>query len=121
MAPEVISFITTQHAAGLDIRWATTWQNDANLFVAPAFALPTLPVGAAALGISDHSYKQRAARAAIEQGHPLIWTDDDAIDFSSRSMITASGVPHLLIEPDTQFGLTPTDLAAIAEFIATHR
>lgn len=121
MSTTVVNFVKDQAAAGTDIQWATTWQNDANLFVAPAFGLPVLPVGAPALGMSDHSYKERAALAAIDAGRPLIWTDDDAIRLIVRMEIEQSGVPHLMIEPDTRIGLTPQHLSAIAKFLETYK
>lgn len=120
MSTTVVNFVKDQAAAGTDIQWATTWQSDANMFVAPAFGLPVLPVGAEALGMSDYHYKERAALAAIDAGRPLIWTDDDAIRRVVRMEIEESDVPHLLIEPDPRLGLTPAHLDAIAAFIADH-
>lgn len=120
MAPEVIDFINTYYAYGLDIQWATTWQHDANRFVAPAFDLPQMPVGASAMGLSDYYYKERAALLAIDQGRPLIWTDDDAIRRMVRMDIEESGVPSLLIEPDPRLGLTPEHLEAITAFVLEH-
>lgn len=113
----VIAFINAQAALGHDIRWATTWQNDANTFVAPAFGLPQFPVGARALGLSDYYYKERAALLAIDEGRPLVWTDDDAMRLIVKEEIRNSGVPHLLIEPDPTVGLTPADLDAIDAFL----
>lgn len=120
LSESVIAFINGHKAAGVDIRWATTWQEDANRFVAPAFGLPQLPNGAEALGMSDYYYKERAALKAIDNNRPLIWTDDDAIRLMVRAEIEQSGVPNLLIEPDPWFGLTPEHLDAIAAFLAKH-
>lgn len=120
LAPTVIDFINTYHAFGLDIQWATTWQHDANRFVAPAFDLPQMPIGAEARGISDYYYKERAALRAIDEGRPLIWTDDDAIRLVVRMEIEQSGVPHLMIEPDPRLGLTPDHLDAISAFVCEY-
>lgn len=121
MSTTVVNFVKAHVLAGVDVQWATTWQNDANLFVAPAFGFPVLPVGAAALGMSDYSYKERAALAAIDAGRPLIWTDDDAIRLIVRMEIEQSGVPHLMIEPEAHVGLTPQHLDAISEFLRIHQ
>lgn len=117
----VIDFINTHAAYGVDIRWATTWQHDANKFVAPTFGLPQLPVGAEEQGPSDYFYKERAALIAIDKGRPLIWTDDDAIRLMVRKDIEESGVPNLMIEPDPRVGLTPAHLDAISAFLIEHR
>lgn len=120
VAEAVIEFINTQHATGVEIRWATTWEDDANSSVAPAFGLPQLSVGARAAGTDDLWYKQRAALELVASGTPLVWTDDAEIDAETLIRISQYGTPALLISPDPRRGLTPEHLQAIAEFTARH-
>ena len=118
VAEGLIDFINEMHASGkVEIVWATTWLDHANTHLAPAFGLPTLEVGARPIGMDDHYYKHRAARAGIAAGRRVIWTDDVEITAQMRQEFTESGLSHLLIAPDEVYGLTPADCAKIREFV----
>lgn len=117
VAEGLAEFIRAQHGAGRDIRWATTWQQEANTAVAAKFKLPTLPVGAPVLESGDFQYKQRAALELARAGVALVWTDDDAIDRRTKDELSAIGNPVLLIEPHPGHGLTPQHCDEIAAFM----
>lgn len=141
VAEPVLQFIRDVHASGLaEIRWHTTWQNDAVHVFAPEFNLPELPVhhcpefhagsvaarGGSSLGGPETWWKLPAAlRVVHEEGRRLIWTDDDlemerwrAYGLGGLS-IGLTGSARLLISPQDRLGLTPKHLRQIAEFIGS--
>ena len=118
VAEGLIEFINEMQGSGkVEIVWATTWLDQANTHLAPAFGLPLLEVGARPIGTDDGNYKHRAAREAIAAGRSVIWTDDVEINDVMREEFLASGLRHLLIAPDEVYGLTPADCAKIREFV----
>jgi len=140
-APPVTQAIRRVHAAGrTDIRWLTTWLEDANYSLGPLLGLPALPVldepdddtqaargphgflGSRA-GAPTDWWKLTAARRLLDPqpDRPLVWTDDDlAWEDGARAWAESRSGPTLLIAPDTDTGLAPEHIAAIEEFCATY-
>ena len=76
--PEVLAEL----AACYELAWATAWEDNANLLLAPALGLPTLPVARFAHPAPDVS--SRYARTwklpsiqCFAADQPLAWIDDD--------------------------------------------
>jgi hypothetical protein len=116
----VVEFVSAQVELGRDVRWATTWLDEANTQVAPRLGLPQLEVIPGKIGFSDHHYKWRAVRTAAEAGHPIIWTDDYEVDKPRREHLLALGVPVLTIKPEETVGLVQRHLDLIDAFFVEH-
>ena len=119
-APRLVTRIRRLHDSGLlEICWCSTWCSDADQ-IERLLGLPRLgrawqhPIGAAAAPAA----KLAAARAVLDRGRRLIWTDDDAIPASGplRDELTATG-RALLIAPFPNRGLQPAQLDAIEAFL----
>lgn len=117
-APPLVRALRELHESGaLEIRWATSWVNEARS-LEQTFGLPRLEVafdldpGASREHITD--LKRGAALEAIAAGRRLAWADDDAIwsQGPERERLTEAGV--LLIEPDPRCGMQPSDVEALA-------
>jgi hypothetical protein len=131
-ARPVVEFIHRVHRAGLaEIRWHTTWQEDA-AGVARALGLPEFPVEPCPW-FGDRWWKLLAVERVLHEGRPLLWTDDDATrrlaaDGSHASCGSqergagrgTSGEARtqrpsaLIISPRTSHGLTAAHLRRIA-------
>lgn len=65
-------------ARGVDVRWATTWQDWANIYFAPVLGIPPLPVAVqAGVRRSEESpeWKARILAQAFPS-RPVLWVDD---------------------------------------------
>jgi hypothetical protein len=120
-APGLIARILAIQATGsVDIRWCTTWCDDADQLEL-LFGLPRLDrtwshaIDGSYAGIA----KLAAARAVIDTGDRLIWTDDGAVPTSGpvHDELVSTG-RALLIAPVPDRGLEPEHLDAIEAFIA---
>jgi hypothetical protein len=132
VARPVLDFIRATHESGAaEIRWLTTWMNDAQA-IADEFGLPTFPVEGGPE--YDDRLRERAfdrdawwklpaaTRVLVEEKRPLIWTDDDitySLGRRGQDEMRALG-PALLIGPNERTGLTPKHLRRIGDFLAIH-
>jgi hypothetical protein len=85
-SPRMTSRIREMHEAGtVEVRWLTTWGRWANTDL-PQFGFPEFQV-AAEQPFRDRGgwWKLPVAQELFNQGHAVIWTDDD-ITFSSDAM-----------------------------------
>ena len=137
-AQPVIDFLRDTHERGrAEIRWHTTWQEEAQL-VADLTGLPVFPVADAPEfrnGSADAAawiaaggrpgrepwWKLGAAMRVVEQeGRSLVWTDDDIGDAlwgADRINVGTDGAPALLVCPDHRTGLIRRDLDVIDTFL----
>lgn len=126
VASGLVEFLNKAHASNrVDMRWCTTWADEANSVFAPAFGLPSLPVAA----YPDNTailWKHAPAYEALKNGRRLIWTDDDAIDARAHIDLLERVRAHpdlefnrdlLIIEPEGTLGLTPEDCERISAFL----
>lgn len=146
VAPSVRDFIGEMYAAGVDIRWHTTWQEGAEV-AAEYLGLPTFPVHPApefrdwryreAHGRQLGWWKLPSARRLLldeEPDRPWIWTDDDLVSPLIQSIdpifndtcaamrgdkipANITSATRLLITPIAEYGLSPTQLATIRGFV----
>lgn len=123
-AQPVLDFIGRMHELGLaEVRWHTTWQEHA-LELGARLGLPVLPVQDAPefLRPGAHWWKLPAAqRVVLEEGRPLVWTDDD---LSWRTTHVGRALarmreqgPVLTVASDARTGLTPRHLRKIETFL----
>ena len=117
---EVVDFINRVNREGLaEVRWLTTWQQDAHRELAPAVGLDAFPAYDDPQEIESPMSWWKGTIVVDEllaHGRPFVWTDDDidddtAIDFSEEP------VPSLLIAPDPSTGLNSRDLTRIEHFL----
>lgn len=120
VAHGVRDFIIRVHEEGLaEIRWHTTWQQEANV-LGRDVGLPEFPVQEAP-EIGQWRYRNRldwkvpaVFRVLGQEERPVLWTDDD-----HKRMLTQSQVRSLMeldcmmVTPDPDLGLTPRELEHI--------
>ncbi|GAB1641322.1 hypothetical protein [Krasilnikovia sp. MM14-A1259] len=118
-APALVARIRAVHQL-VTIRWCSTWCADADQ-VERLLGLPRLerawidPISTA----TAPAAKLAAASTVLDQGHRLIWTDDDAVPTGGpvHDELTGTG-RALLIAPLPNRGLQPEHLDTIDAFIA---
>jgi hypothetical protein len=121
--PKVIAAIRTFNAIdGCEARWATTWC-DHEPELRRVFGI-TLPVafGPRPSHLTYDEQKVDAARAVLDAGQRLVWTDDTVVPpavrmFPRFGRAEAEG-RALLIAPRPPRGLRPDDVERIAAFAA---
>lgn len=124
-AQPVLDFIRQVHETGrAEIRWHTTWQDDAPA-LGEALGLPEFPVqDAPEFAHAHHAkwrdwWKQPAAERILAEGRPLVWADDDitwSLGRRGQDEMRARG-PVLFVSPSEQTGLTPKHLRRIGDFL----
>jgi hypothetical protein len=126
-AQPVVDFIREIHESGrAEIRWHTTWQQDA-LGVGRELGLPEFAVAEAPEYQQLHEFLDRdrwwklpaARRVLADEGRILLWTDDDAhTDLRRDERTELSGLGRLLIVcPDAMTGLCRRHLRRIDAFL----
>jgi hypothetical protein len=129
---DVVDFILTIHADDLaEIRWHTTWQEEAVL-VSELVGLPEFPIAKCpefrengSVVAAEQMREGRpgwwkymtAERVLVEEKRPLIWTDDDItweMTRIHRAQLALKG-EVLFICPDQATGLTPKHLEKIGQ------
>lgn len=94
----------------VEIRWLTTWGEEADAHLAEEFGLPrglkveaTMPFRE-----KDGWWKLVAAMAAYERGDRIVWTDDDIIyEFDAQRWLTGADPKQIVwFAPDTHIGIT---------------
>lgn len=98
-----------------DLVWATTWEHDANKFIAPEIGLPELPV--IEFGFKAERWKFTGV-LEYTAGRPFVWLDDDFRHFphellwfeAERAKDPESYRLHFV---DPRIGITDLDLTKI--------
>lgn len=132
VATPVLEFLTEMHESGkVEVRWHTTWREDAARSLAPTLGLPDFPMQEAAEfdapaptgygGVKRGStwWKLPAAERVVrDEGRRLVWTDDDiALERARYGLGKAfDSEDILLVAPDVRTGLTPQHLEAVRDF-----
>ncbi|MDH6136333.1 hypothetical protein P3T37_005758 [Kitasatospora sp. MAA4] len=103
-------------ALPFDLVWATTWEAEANAFIAPILGLPELPF------ITWTSPRTRPDPGLFwkttqitswAQGRPFAWLDDEIGDADRAWTTDHHPGPALLHKIDPLLGIQPTDLATL--------
>jgi hypothetical protein len=110
----VFEFVEEMVSEGVDFRWLTTWDGDANI-VAEKWGLPGQPWPVEQRGPIDHppAGKKDAVLRVLQENPEarIVWADDHANNIPN--------IPNLLVvKPRYKtFGLTDKNLLAIKEFL----
>jgi hypothetical protein len=112
-------------ALGYEVVWATTWEEDANEFVAPRLGLPSLPVVSWPEPSRDEERDVRAGRhwktrplVAWAAGRAFAWVDDE-ITQADRDWVAAHHEgPALLHRVDPRHGLREDDFAVLETWVS---
>jgi len=117
-SPEVVSVVNTVHRSGLaEIRWLTTWGQDARTSFAPAVGLDEFP--AYDMFDGERWWKFEIVTNSIaSEGRPFVWTDDDLTEAGIADIRACTDVQSILIAPRTDDGLTAVELSRITDFLA---
>ncbi|MFD8088360.1 hypothetical protein ACFV4F_42555 [Kitasatospora sp. NPDC059722] len=109
------------HLAALpfDLVWATTWEDEANAFIAPVLGLPELPV------ITWSEPRPTPPRGvfwktpeivAWAEGRPFAWVDDQITDADRDWTAAHHDGPALLHRVDDRTGLRTDDFATLRQW-----
>jgi len=116
--PEVLAEL----AADYELAWATAWQHHANLLLAPALGLPTLPVVHFTDPAPDEVGSRYAGRTWKLPGvqrfaadRPLAWIDDD-LHPDAYTWAAMRRIPTKLITSDPNRGITDSDVRSLLAF-----
>ena len=121
VARPVLDFVARVVETGAaEVIWHSTWREAAVSDLAPVLGLPAhADLARAGMDAASRAHLVEAPGGArvIESGRRLVWTDDDIAVVPEQVGDLAARPDTLLISPDPYTGLTPADLAAIADFI----
>lgn len=116
-SPEVVDLINRVHRSRLaEVRWLTTWSQDARTSLAPAVGLDEF-FSYDMYGGEDWWKAEVVARSIAEEGRPVAWTDDD-LEAARIDDLNKAAVPALAIAPITELGLETKDLRRISDFLS---
>ena len=141
-SPTVTAAVRGWHDNGLaDVRWLTTWADDANGDLRAVLGLPEFPVagspplvpGTTAVAAGSHAavssrsytddsgwWKLSAVKrlVAADPTRPVVWLDDDLRWETGALSWFRKNVRGLALAPHTHLGLTPKLLATVDTFLA---
>lgn len=113
---------------GVEVVWATTWQEHANTYFAGPLGFPELPVAVTGneRGSGDSTLWKAEQLARQFDGRPLLWVDDAPILSMSASL------PNLRLEADRpltrfywvrdwSYGISPIDASIMDEWVRLTR
>ncbi|MGW4805096.1 hypothetical protein [Kitasatospora sp. NPDC004272] len=105
--------------------WATTWEHEANLWVAPLLGLPPLPVieepDDAAEALPPGVHWKAPLLVAHAGGGAFAWVDDE-IGPADRAWVAAHhDGPALLLRIDPRVGLAEGDFEVLEEWLSAPR
>lgn len=106
-------------ALPFELVWATTWEDEANGYVAPVLGLPHLPVivwpSPRPQPEGDVFWKTPAI-VAWAGGRPFAWLDDEITGADVDWVAEHHGGAALLRRIDPSLGLLPQDFSALQEW-----
>lgn len=132
-SPTVVRVLGDAVAAGVDVRWLSTWREHTRQLPTVIDGLPVLPwldesvlddTVAAALDpegrMASGAWKFACAKAYVPDEAPLLWTDDAAylVGGMSAAWRWRRAAETRVIAPRPASGLGPRDVAKIREWIA---
>ncbi|EST22456.1 hypothetical protein M878_34750 [Streptomyces roseochromogenus subsp. oscitans DS 12.976] len=106
---------------GYDLCWATSWMEEANIWIAPVVGLPRdLPYVDFGSGLftvrPDGVHWKTEAIVAYAEGRPFAWVDDEQSPADTRYVRARHPGPALLHHVDPRLGLCAGDFAVLREF-----
>nr|BFD89093.1 hypothetical protein KitaXyl93_04530 [Kitasatospora sp. Xyl93] len=106
-------------ALPFDLVWATTWEEEANTFIAPLLGLPALPYLAWPEPRPEPDggvFWKTPEIVAWAQGRPFAWVDDLITDADRTWVAAHHDGPALLHHVDPKTGLTTKDFARLTDW-----
>ncbi len=106
-------------ALPFELVWATTWEEEANAFVAPALGLPELPwiTWQPTRSVPEEGVFWKTPEVvAWVAGQPFAWLDDEITEADRAWVAVHHPGPALLRRVDPRTGLCPEDFAALASW-----
>lgn len=103
---------------GLELVWATMWQDQANVWISGKIGLPQLPV----IHFPSIQTWKFGPVLKYAAGRPLAWFDDDFALFPNEMadfVEARTGAPTLLHHVSPRDGLVDDDFEAITDWAAT--
>ncbi|WP_211244604.1 HAD domain-containing protein [Actinospica robiniae] len=105
----------------VELVWATTWEHEANEWIAPHLHLPDLPVLAwhehdVVRWPDDGTFWKTQPVAAYAAGRPFAWFDDQIEPEDIRWCEDNYPAPTLLLPIDPAVGLRDADFDAVANW-----
>lgn len=119
--PAVIAAIRGWHENGLaEVRWLTSWDEDANTCFAPAVGLPEFHVHPEPIRGGLHGWWKETVvcHHLYETPRRVVWLEDEATDVPAvRRVLEADPSRGLVIVPDPRVGLTVADCDRVDVFL----
>ncbi|MEV5875054.1 hypothetical protein AB0L75_12630 [Streptomyces sp. NPDC052101] len=109
---------------GYELVWATSWMEEANVWIAPVVGLPTdLPYVDFGSGLfaerPDGVHWKTEAIVAYAGGRPFAWVDDEQSPADVSYVAAHHCAPALLHHVNPRVGLREGDFTALARFATT--
>lgn len=108
-------------ALPFDLVWATTWEDEANTYLAPVLGLPQLPVIIWSTPRAEPPggvFWKTPGIVAWAGGRPFAWLDDQITEADHEWVTGHHAGPALLHRIDPRVGLRPEDFAVLAAWAA---
>ncbi|MBO0870391.1 MAG: hypothetical protein J2P15_17695 [Micromonosporaceae bacterium] len=109
----------TEASKVVDLAWASSWNNEANQFLAPLLHIAALPVITMPQGPFDPSEKVPRI-AAYARDRPAAWIDDIHTPHAHR-WAADRAAPTLLITADPMVGLTRESIDRVIAWATEQR
>ncbi|WP_413353786.1 hypothetical protein [Microbacterium sp. 1P06AB] len=113
---------------GIEVYWASTWREYANMYFSPILGLPDLPLALIDDGYRDERQAAWKARQVVElaPGQPLLWIDDNIprgdVDWVvSRRSQERSARTHFHRTRERAVGFSRSDEEVCSRLLATWR
>ena len=127
----MVDTVTEAVAAGVDVRWLSTWREHTAVLPAVIPGLPELPyldesvAGLCGPAPEERNYsgpwKVDVAKACVPDEVPLLWTEDSlAVNLLSETWRSSRRGPTPFIQPRTATGLVQREIREIRAWIARH-
>ncbi|WP_344662264.1 HAD domain-containing protein [Catenulispora subtropica] len=104
-----------------ELVWATSWEHDANSWIAPRLGLPELPVVGWPEDLNAHAPADLCWKTPTlleyAAGRPFAFIDDDITDADRLYAEARCEAPMLFHHVDPAKGLTDADFAVLAEWL----
>lgn len=116
---DLIEAVLDIHRSGLaEVRWLTTWEEQANLELAGRFGFPRFEVVGAPSYWDGSWWKFPLARAVAEAGEgKVVWADDDLSHEEAAHSWAVEARNVLPLVPHPHVGLTPDDIDKAKRFL----
>lgn len=111
-------------ALPFDLVWATTWEEEANAYLAPLLGLPVLPFlswPAPRPEPGGGVFWKTPRIVAWARGRAFAWVDDEITDADRAWVAAHHPGPAFLHRIDPQIGLTGDDFAVLEEWATSVR